>query len=495
MIDSKRHYIGFDLGAESGRCVVGTLQNETLSLSEVHRFPTPRLFYRGHYFWDVLQIVTEIETGLRAAAEAFGPNFEGISVDTWGVDYVLLDEDDRILGYPFHYRDSRTDGMPEKAFETVPREELYLQTGTQVAPFNTLYQLLAEQTQQVNLLEVADQLLLMPDFLLFVLSGKKIGEYTIVSTTGLANPNRRNWNWKLVEVFGFPRRIFPNVVEAGTVIGHLQEELARRTGVDPETPVIASASHDTGAAVASVPADADGWAFLSSGTWSLMGVEINKPILNSEAMTYNFTNEGGVNGTIRFLKNIMGLWPIQECRRAWQHDGKDYNYEDLKQLALENGPAGAWIDVDDSRFLKAGNMPGKIRDFLRETNQTYRDDAGWVTRCVLESLAFKYRTTIHEIESITGQPIKQLFAVGGGIKNHLLNQLTADAINRELITGPVEGTIAGNIGVQAIARGDIASIGELRKMVRRSFTLEKYEPQNPDYFQTNEKKFLAVLQN
>ena len=494
-MDQKKHYIGFDLGAESGRCVVGTLQNKMLSLKEVHRFPTPHVFYRGHYFWDVLQIVVEIETGLRAAGEAFGPNFEGISVDTWGVDYVLLDNDDRILGYPYHYRDSRTDGMIETTFKTVSRKELYLQTGTQVAPFNTLYQLLAEKNQQLNLLEVADRLLLMPDFLLFVLSGRKIGEYTIVSTTGLANPNRRNWNWKLVEVFGLPRRIFPNVIESGTVIGHLQEELARRTGLNPQTPVIASASHDTGAAVASVPADADGWAFLSSGTWSLMGVEVGKPILDPEAMTYNFTNEGGVNGTIRFLKNIMGLWPIQECRRAWQQDGKNYSYEDLKQLALKNGPVGAWIDVDDPRFLKAGNMPGKIRDFLRETNQTYQESPAWVTRCVLESLAFKYRTTIHEIESVTEQPIQQLFAVGGGIKNHLLNQLTADAINRELITGPVEGTIVGNIGVQAIANGDITSLQELRKIVRQSFTLERYEPQNPDYFQTNEGKFLSILRH
>ncbi|NOY78234.1 MAG: rhamnulokinase [Calditrichaeota bacterium] len=493
-MDQKKYYIGFDLGAESGRCVVGTLQKGTLSLTEVHRFPTPWLFYQGHYYWDVLQIVAEIEAGLRAAGETFGPRFEGISVDTWGVDYVLLDTDNRILGYPYHYRDSRTDGMIERAFERVPREELYLQTGTQVAPFNTLYQLLAEQNQHVNLLEVADRLLLMPDFLLFVLSGKKIGEYTIVSTTGLANPNRRNWNWKLIEAFGLPRQIFPNVVESGTVIGHLQEELAKKTGLNPETPVIASASHDTGAAVAAVPAESEGWAFLSSGTWSLMGVEIRRPILNAEAMTYNFTNEGGVNGTIRFLKNIMGLWPIQECRRAWRQEGKEFSYEDLKQLALKNGPTEAWIDVDDPRFLKAGDMPQKILNFLKETKQPYHEDAGWITRCVLESLAFKYRTTIQDIEYVTGQSVTQLLAVGGGIQNNLLNQLAADAIHRNIVTGPVEGTIVGNIGVQAIARGAVASLSDWRAIVRRSFQLETYRPQHPDYFQTNEEKFRAVLQ-
>ncbi len=489
-----KNYIGFDLGAESGRCVVGSFEKNTLRLTEVHRFSTPNLSFRGHLFWDVLAIVREIETGLRKAVRQFGPNFEGISVDTWGVDYVLLDADDRVLGYPYHYSDSRTDGMIEKALRKIAKTALYGKTGTQFAPFNTLYQLLAEQARKTNWLRVAHRLLLMPDFLLFVLSGVQRAEYTIVSTTNLSDPQKRTWAWELIDLFEFPREIFPDIVEAGTVLGPVEENIARRTGLNPAVPVIASASHDTAAAVVSVPAAGGNWAFLSSGTWSLMGVERKDPILTEEALGYNFTNEGGVNSTVRFLKNIMGLWPVQECRRFWLEEGEEHSYEELKQMAAGAGFAGAWIDVDDLRFLRAGQMPRKIADFLRETGQPVRNDKGWLIRVVLESLAFKYRITLQELERVTGQKIDVLHAVGGGIQNDLLNQLTADAIGRPVVTGPVEGTIVGNLGVQALAKGDLASLQALRELVRNSFSLQTVAPKNSDYFDRNEAKFRKLLQ-
>ncbi len=489
-----KQYIGFDLGAESGRCVVGTLGEEKLQLTEVHRFPTPNFYFRGHYFWDVLAIVGELETSLRAAVRQFGPHFEGVSVDTWGVDYVLLDADNRVLGAPYHYRDARTDGMIDKALRKISKAELYGKTGTQFVPFNTLYQLLAEKEQTSSWIRLAKRLLLMPDFLLFVLSGVQKAEYTIVSTTSLSNPINRKWAWELIDLFEFPREIFPEINEAGTVLGPIDGDIAGRTGVSPDVPVIASASHDTAAAVASVPAEDERWAFLSSGTWSLMGVERKEPILTEQALSYNFTNEGGVNGTVRFLKNIMGLWPVQECRRFWKNQGETYSYEELKQMAAANGFANAWIDVDDWRFLRAGHMPQKIAEYLKETGQSVREEKGWLIRVVLESLAFKYRTTLQEIERVTGERVERLHAVGGGIQNELLNQLTADAIGRPVVVGPVEGTIVGNIGVQTIARGDLSSLAALRKLVRTSFPLQTVLPKNPDYFDQNENAFRKILQ-
>ncbi len=488
-----KRYIGFDLGAESGRCVVGTLKDEELLLREIYRFATPSLLYNGHLYWDILAVVQEMEKGLKAARENFGDRFDGISVDTWGVDYVLMDAEERLLGYPYHYRDDRTDGMIEAAFKIVPQPELYEKTGIQFNRINTLYQLLAEKGQKLNLLETAAHLLLIPDFLLFVLSGVKKAEYTIVSTTNLADPYTRDWHWVLMKKFGLPRRLFPEVIEPGTLLGSLQEDLAKRTGLHSDTPVIAGAGHDTAAAVASIPFESDHCGFLSSGTWSLMGVERPEPLLTPKSLAYNFTNEGGVAGTIRFLKNIMGLWPVQECRRAWELDGKKIGYPDLEKMASENGSAKSWIDVDDGRFLKAGHMPEKIVAFLKETGQPYKKEAGWLTRCVLESLAFKYRTTLRELEEVTGQSLERLHAVGGGIQNGLLNQLTADAIGREVVAGPVEGAAAGNIGMQAIAKGDIRSLPELRKIVRRSFELKTYTPRNSGYFQENEQNFLKIL--
>lgn len=491
-MNEQKKYIGFDIGAESGRCVVGFLQNKQIKLSEIHRFSTPFVSYGGHYYWDVLAIYQELVKGLSIASEKFGAHFDGISVDTWGVDYVLLDADNRLLGYPFHYRDNRTDGILEKAYQVVSKDEIYQKTGSQFIQFNTLFQLFAENYQKLNLTNIADKVLMIPDFLLFLLSGKKKGEYTIVSTSNLIDPYERDWSWDLIKSFNFHENIFPEVVEPGTKLGTLLPELAEKTGVDKNTPVIASASHDTGAAVASVPADQENWAYLSSGTWSLMGIEIPKPLISNLTLEYNFTNEGGVGKTIRFLKNIIGLWPVQECRRYWAEGGKEFEYAELATLADENGPANAWINVDDPRFVKPGEMPEKIVSFLRETGQKYQEDEGWIIRCVLESLAFKYRKTIQEVEKVTGKKMERLHAVGGGIQNEVLNQLTADALGIEVIAGPIEGTIVGNVGMQAIATGDISDVSELRKIVANSFELKTFQPENTDYFNVNEKFYKGI---
>jgi len=491
MAEVKR-YIAFDLGAESGRCVVGELKNDTLDLDEVHRFPTHTVTYNRDLFWDILAVSEEMKIGLSRAAQKFGARFDGISVDTWGVDYVLLDRDGWLLGYPHHYRSCRLDGMMEKASKVVPREEIYSRTGIQFMQINSLYQLLAEKEQQLNLLDVADQVLLMPDFFHYLLSGIKKAEYTIVSTTQLSDPRSRDWSWELIKRFGLPERVFPEVVEPGTVLGHLLPEIAEKTGLDAEIPVIAGASHDTAAAVASVPASQGSWAYLSSGTWSLMGVELERPLINQQSLRRNFTNEGGVLGTTRFLKNIMGFWILQECRRVWEKDGSAYDYSTLARLASQEMPTEAWIDPNDKRFLQPGDMPRKVISFFKETDQTCRDEIGWITRCILESLAFKYRMTFKELEELTGKRIDRLHAVGGGIRNELLCQMTADAIDREVVAGPVEGTVVGNIGMQAIATGQLTGIEALRNVVRKSFDLLTYQPKQVAYWEKHEESFRSL---
>jgi len=490
---TEKKFIGFDLGAESGRCIVATLKDQKIVLNEVHRFTTHNVKYNKGFHWDILAIYEEIITGLSKACKAFGPDYDGISVDTWGVDYVLVDSEERILNYPYHYRDDRTDGMMDEAFRTVSKEKIYNTVGIQFAQFNTLFQLLAEKKRKTNLLNVTDKVLLMPDFLNFMLCGNKKAEFSIASTTSLADPNTRNWSWELIDSFGLPRNIFPEIVEPGTKLGTLLPFLAKKTGLNSNIPVFASAGHDTASAVVSVPASGNNWAFLSSGTWSLMGVELKKPLLGAQSMKYNFTNEGGVEGTTRFLKNIIGLWPIQECRRYWEEKGEKYSYPEFAELAKKEGFVKSWIDLNDPRFLKAGEMPEKIIAYLKETNQTVKTNVGFIIGVVLESLAFSYRNTIKEIEEVTGEKIEKLHAVGGGIQNELLSQFTADAIGNTVFAGPIEGTIIGNVGVQAIAAGAVTDLKNWRNVVANSFEVKKYEPTNADYFNKNEEAYNKIL--
>jgi len=491
---SGRKYIGFDLGAESGRCTVASCQDEKINLIEVHRFTTHNIKYNNGFHWDVLAIFREITEGLTRAVKLFGPDFEGIGVDTWGVDYVLIDPDGRVLGYPYHYRDDRTDNIMEKVFKHIGRQELYENTGIQFAQINTIFQLYTESERNLNLLKAADKMLLMPDFLNYLLCGVKRAEYSIASTTGLIDPETRNWSWDIIDRLKFPRSIFPEIVEPGGLLGKISQSLSKETGINSNTPVYASAGHDTASAVVSVPAfNTENWAYLSSGTWSLMGVEIKHPLRTPAAMKYNFTNEGGVEKTTRLLKNILGFWPLQECRRYWNEKGKDFNYTTLMNLAKRIGHTNAWIDLSDQRFLKAGKMPEKIIAFLKETNQPVHNNPGYITAVILESHTFNYRNTIKELEEVTGKKIEKLHAVGGGIQNELLNQYTADAIGIPVFTGPVEGTIIGNIGVQAIASEAVKDLASWRRKVEGSFEVKKFQAIDTDYFNENEVNYKKIL--
>ena len=486
-------FIGFDLGAESGRCIVAILHDQKISLQEVYRFTTHSVKYEEGFHWDILAIYQDIIEGLLSARKAFGRSFEGIGIDTWGVDYVLVDKEGRILGYPYHYRDDRTDLMMEHAFQILSKEKIYTKAGIQFAQFNTLFQLLAEKTKSPNLLDLADSMLLIPDFLNYILSGTRRAEFTIASTTGLASPHTRDWSWELIDAFGLPRGIFPEMVEPGTRLGPLLPSISARSGLDPAIPVYASAGHDTASAVVSVPATGGNWAFLSSGTWSLMGIEVKKPILGPDAMAHNFTNEGGILGTTRFLKNIIGLWPVQECKRYWHEQSKEYDYPELAIAAKENGFANAWIDLNDPRFLKPGSMPEKVIAYLQETHQPIKPGVGFIIRVILESLAFNYRKTIKKIESVSGIGIDVIHAVGGGIQNELLTELTADATGCRVLAGPVEGAIIGNIGVQAMASGAVPDLQAWRRIVANSFPLREFHPVHMDYFNENEGNFNRVL--
>ncbi|MCB0753691.1 MAG: rhamnulokinase [Ignavibacteriae bacterium] len=491
MLNIKK-FIGLDLGAESGRCVVAKLDGNKLNLDEIYRFTTHNYTKNNQFHWDINKIFDEIFIGLKKSVEKYGSEFESIGIDTWGVDYALIDSENKLLNDPYHYRDDRTDNIAEEVFEVISKDELYNLTGIQTQQFNTIFQLFHEFNYNTSQISKAQKFLLMPDYIKFLLSGVINAEYTIASTTGLTDQNKRDWDWDIIDRLKFNRNLFPPIVEPGEKVGTLFPEISKLTGLKNTTPIIATGQHDTASAVVSAPSQKKNWAFLSSGTWSIMGVELDKPVTRKIAMDKNFSNEGGVQGTIRFLKNIIGLWPIQECRREWLIKGKKYNYPDLTKMAEEFGSTESWLNLNDPLFFKAGNMPDKIISFLKETNQNNNDEIGFLIRVVLESLAFNYRFALHEIELITGNKITELNAVGGGVQNELLCQLTADALNIPVLAGPIEGTIIGNIGVQSIATNLVKDLKSFRDIVRNSFEIKTYLPQNPQYFELNEHKYKSV---
>jgi len=449
-------YIACDLGAESGRVMLGTLADGKVVLEEIHRFPNRAIVVNGTRRWDVLRIFDELKTGI---AKINGP-VESISTDSWGVDYVWLKDNEPLLTAPYQYRDARTDGGLERANAVVPLDTIFAESGIQFMSINTLYQLHADPAW---LFKTADRFLCIGDYFNYLFSGVAKAEESLASTTQLYNPKKHSWSKKLIRGFKFAKKVFPEVVPSGTILGPGPNGMK----------VIATCSHDTGAAVAAVPASGRGWAYLSSGTWSLLGVETKKPIINEKSRRYNFTNEVGYGGSIRFLKNIVGLWILQECRRTW---GK-YEYAELTQLAEQAIPLRSLINPNDARFVKPDAMPDKIAAFCRETGQPVPTTAGEFTRCILESLALLYRKTLDQMEDATGKPIKTLHIVGGGSKNTLLNQFSANATGRTVIAGPVEATAAGNVLIQAIALGHLKDLDELRQVVRNSFEVQTYKPQ------------------
>jgi rhamnulokinase len=482
-----KNLLAFDLGAESGRGILGLFDGQKLRLEVIHRFGNGPVRTLDTMHWDVLYLHTEMLNALRKCAGDHRA-LDAIGVDTWGVDFALLGRGGTLLGNPRHYRDPHTEGIMEEAFKTVPRAEIFRQTGLQFMRFNTLFQLLALQRDRSPLLDKAETLLLMPDLFHYFLTGIKVVELTNVTTTQMYDPTAKGWAYGLVKAFGLPTNILGSLVQPGTVLGPLRGSVATETGLTP-MPVIAPATHDTGSAIAAVPASGSSWAYISSGTWSLMGAELGAPLINDQAQAYNFTNEGGVGGTIRFLKNIMGLWLVQECRRTWERAGKAYTYDELARLA-EAAPASVGIvNPDHDSFLLPTSMPAALADFCRRTGQPAPVEPGAVIRCALESLALRYRWTLEKLEELTGRRLEVIHVVGGGSQNELLCQFTADACNRTVLAGPVEATAIGNELVQALGLGILGSLADAREVVRRSFDVRTYSPRTPQAWDEPYQRF------
>src|SRR5215213_5234195 len=470
-------FLAVDLGAESGRAVLGRFDGERMALEEVHRFPNTPVQLPDGLRWDVLRIVGEVKEGLAKAASNTG-RIESLGVDSWGVDFALLDRDGSLISNPYHYRDPRTEGMQERALDRVPKEEIYGTTGIQFMPINTLNQLLAMEGSP--LLGAAQTLLLIPDLIGYWLTGEKACEYTNATTTQLCDARSGRWSVALLEKMGLPAHIFGEIISPGTRLGPLLPGVVEEMGARKAFPVTAVASHDTASAVVAVPAEGENFAYISSGTWSLVGVELPEPAIAPEGMRANFTNEGGFGGTTRFLKNVMGLWLLQECRRNWARQGREYSYEELTRFAEEAPMDGPLVDPDHPLFLSPGDMPSRIRRLCRTTGQEGPEEPGAMTRCVLESLALKYRWALEKAEEITGRRVGVVHIVGGGARNELLCQLTADATRRLVRAGPVEATALGNLMVQAYAGGWLSSLGEIRESVRRSVEVRDYEPRGEE---------------
>ncbi|HTP35879.1 MAG TPA: rhamnulokinase family protein [Candidatus Acidoferrales bacterium] len=456
------HYLAFDFGAESGRALLGTLSGGKLTVEEIHRFPNTPVRVMGALYWDTLRLWHEIQHGISIAVRDRKLNLDGIGIDTWGVDYGLLGADGQLLENPRHYRDARTNGIMDKLFAVVPRDQVFGYTGIQFMQLNTLYQLYASRVGGAPALGVAQTLLNMPDLFNYWLTGVAKSEVTIASTTQYFNPVTMAWATGLLERLGIPTGILPPLIQPGTLLGKMLDA--------PHTPVYATAGHDTAAAVAAVPAEGgENWCYISSGTWSLMGLELDQPIINAKSLAANYTNEVGVAGTIRFLKNIAGLWLLQECRRAWAKEGAEYTYEQLAQMAAEARPFPGRIDPD--AFLEPGNMPAKIAAHCRANGCEPPRTHGEFARAILESLARRYREVLENLEALSGRKIEVIHIVGGGSRNTLLNQFVAECTGRRVIAGPSEATAIGNILVQAMGAGELKSLAEARAVVRNSFDL------------------------
>lgn len=484
-------FLAIDLGAESGRAMLGRMEDR-LALDEIHRFPNGPVRLADHIYWDILRLWAEIQNGLRIAAQEDG-RLAGIGIDTWGVDFGLLDVYDRLIGNPYHYRDARTNGMVEAACQILPREEIYHQTGIQFIQLNTLFQLFAMRQGNDPALQSAETLLTIPDLFNFWLTGRKANELTISTTTQCYNPREKRWATELLSALDIPRHIFGQIVRPGLVLEQLRASVAADVSCD-RIPVFAVGSHDTASAVAAVPAKGSDFIYISSGTWSLMGIESEEPIINAHSLGYNFTNEGGVCDTIRFLKNIMGMWLLQECRRQWSKAGRNYSYDDLTARAAAAPVHRSLIFVGDDRFLPPGDMVERIQAFCSETGQTVPQTDGEVVRCILESLALEYCWATEKLRELSGKSLPVIHIIGGGSRNRLLNQFTADATGCQVIAGPVEATAIGNILLQAIALRQLSSLPEARALVLRSFEVTSFEPQASSAWQEAYGHYLALRQ-
>jgi rhamnulokinase len=477
---AEKVYLAIDMGASSGRHVAGLFDGERLRLEDIHRFENGPITAGGNMHWDLLRQWTDVQDGLRKAAASLGRKIVSVGVDTWGVDFGLLGRNDELLGNPYHYRDARTAGMMDETFKTVSREEVFAETGLQFMELNTLYQLVAMARGNSSILAAAESFLLVPDLFHWLLTGRKANEFTNATTTQFYNPQTRSWATGMLDRLGIPTEMLGEIVPPGTNLGPLRNEVADATGLSGVS-VVLPGTHDTASAVAAVPAAGEigsrpDWCYISSGTWSLMGAEVPGPVVTDACREFNFTNEGGVGGTIRLLKNIAGLWLVQECRRIWKTGGDDHSWSELVRLAEAAPPLASLIDPDHAAFLAPKDMPEAIRQFCRDTNQTVPGSEGAVIRCALESLALRYRQVLGWLEQLVGGRIETIHIVGGGTQNKLLCQMAADATGRRVLAGPIEATAIGNLMMQAVAAGDVSSITEARQVIRRSFPLDEYEP-------------------
>jgi len=484
--------LAFDFGASSGRAIIGILDEDKLKIEEIHRFSNDPVEIRGSLNWDILRLFHEIKQGILKCVNSGHKDIDSIAVDTWGVDFGLLDENGSLLGNPYHYRDIRTDGMVEEVFKIISRDEVYKTTGTELMKINTLFQLYSMKHYNSPLLREAKTLLFTPDLFNYFLTGVKVNEYSIASTSQLLNAEKREWAFDIIERLGLPKGLFNKIIPCGTVIGSLSPEIARELGT-AEILVIAAAGHDTQAAIASVPATEEDYAYISCGTWSLMGVELDKPIINEKSSKLSFTNEGGVDNKISFLKNIMGLWLTQECKRQWDREGKSSSFAELEAMAWECEPFRSYVDPDNEMFITPGDMPEKIREYCRKTNQPVPESKGEMVRCIAQSLAMKYRLTMDSLEEILGKELSVIHMVGGGIKDKMLCQFTAYATGKKVLAGPVEATSIGNLMIQAMALGKVKTLKEARQIIRNSFPTTEYVPQESNEWNEAYGRFREII--
>ena len=470
------YFLAIDLGATSGRVILATLGEENLDLEVLHRFPTPLIEVGGDYYWNIYDLYEDILQGLTEAGKRKLP-IHSIGIDTWGVDFALVHEDGTLAGLPRAYRDPYTNGAPEAFFEKCSREEVYRRTGIQIMNFNSLFQLFALNRDGSSALKHAEKLLFMPDALSYLLTGKQVCEYTILSTSQFMNPRTKQVDEELLAVAGVKKSLIPPVVMPGTEVGRLTPELARLTGLDT-IPVVAVAGHDTGSAVAAVPAEDEGFAYLSSGTWSLMGVELQEPEITENSFALNYTNEGGVDGTTRFLKNITGMWLLEQCRAAWKKEGKEYSYPEIMQMMQTTSPSVDLIDPDAREFASPTDMPMAIRLYCESRGLTVPQTDAAMIRLIFDSLAAKYAEVLNNLRAVAPFEIKTLHVIGGGAQNALLNQMTADACGIPVVAGPTEATALGNVMVQARAAGLVGSLAEMRRYIRRTIETTTFEPKN-----------------
>lgn len=485
-----KRVLAFDFGASSGRAIIGCFDGDKITLEEVHRFSNDPVSVGGTVYWDVLRLFYEIKQGIIKAKIAGG--FDSIGIDTWGVDFGLIDSEGKLMENPVHYRDVRTSGLVDEAFKTMPKEKLYGITGIQFMELNTLFQLISLKKYRPWMLERADKMLFMPDLFGYMLTGKMCAEYSIASTSQLIGLDKRTWSKEILDAFGIKESVFAPLVQPGTVLGELSKEVCEECGVDP-VPVISVCGHDTQSAITSVPCEDGDFAFLSSGTWSLFGTELDKPIVNETSMNINITNEGGFDGSTGFLKNIIGLWLIQESRRQWKREGKEYSYADLEKLALAAEPFKCFIDPDAPEFVPHGNIPERVREFCRKTGQYVPETVGEIMRCIYESLAMKYRLTFEKLRECTERDYPVIHVIGGGTKDGLLCQMTANSCDRTVKAGPIEATVMGNVAVQLMSDGSVKNIGQARKIVAESSELKTFEPKDTDKWAEAYKDFLKII--